>query len=68
MSPMRSTYLKKLIEIGIISDIKSVPRGFQKISREAFVRLIENLWLIYMGECQKSFSTRILREKLKAML
>jgi predicted nucleic acid-binding protein len=33
--------LKRLIEIGIINDIESVPRGFEKISNESFEKIIE---------------------------
>jgi len=32
--------LKRLIELGVISDIKSVPRGFTKISRKKFYGII----------------------------
>ncbi|MEN6488822.1 MAG: PIN domain-containing protein [Smithella sp.] len=33
--------LKKLIEIGIINDVKSAPRGFQKITTEQFSLIIK---------------------------
>lgn len=34
--------LEKLIELGIISDVFSVPRGFEKISRENFEKILTN--------------------------
>lgn len=33
--------LKKLIELGVISDINSAPRGFTKITRDQFMKVIE---------------------------
>lgn len=33
--------LKKLIDIGVVSDVKSVPRGFELIKKEAFERLLQ---------------------------
>lgn len=32
--------LKKLIELGVIPDVNDVPRGFRKISRESFTKLV----------------------------
>lgn len=33
--------LKTLIDIGVISDIRSVPRGFEPVSKDAFERLLK---------------------------
>ncbi|MBA3970553.1 MAG: hypothetical protein H0X46_00085 [Bacteroidetes bacterium] len=33
--------LKRLLELGVIPDIKDMPRGFRKISRELFIELIK---------------------------
>lgn len=33
--------LKKLIDIGVVADVNSVPRGFEPIQREAFRRLLQ---------------------------
>jgi predicted nucleic acid-binding protein len=40
--------LAKLIELGVIHDIKSVPRGFQRITEEAFRNVIRS------AECNQS--------------
>lgn len=32
--------LKTLIDIGVVADVKSVPRGFEPIGKEAFERLL----------------------------
>jgi hypothetical protein len=37
----RRINLKKLIELGIIQDINSVPRGFEKISDDSFAKIIK---------------------------
>jgi len=33
--------LKRLIELGIIKDVESVPRGFERISNESFEKIIK---------------------------
>jgi predicted nucleic acid-binding protein len=33
--------LKKLIDIGVVADVNSVPRGFEPIQKEAFERLLQ---------------------------
>lgn len=34
--------LKELIDLGVIRDVESVPRGFEKISRSDFEKILQN--------------------------